>query len=74
MDDDWEPPEGMVKRECVTCFYTFASAGPLECPTCRARGTGEARGPRRRGVRGSASPYAPSGDAGGQVRSKEGQP
>ena len=40
----WEPPPGMVKRQCPHCRYLFAapSAEPeavLLCPDCAAAGT-----------------------------------
>jgi hypothetical protein len=39
----WEPPPGMVKRQCPECRYFFAA--PIEreavllCPDCAAAGT-----------------------------------
>ena len=39
---DWEPPPGMVKRQCDWCRYFFAAppdaAEPL-CPDCVALGS-----------------------------------
>jgi hypothetical protein len=42
----WEPPLGMVKRQCVRCRYFFAS--PVEsterrCANCVSLGTGRPR-------------------------------
>ena len=40
----WEPPPGMVKRQCPDCRYFFAAL-PIEpeavllCPDCAAAGT-----------------------------------
>jgi hypothetical protein len=40
----WEPPPGMIKRQCPECRYFFA-ARPIEpeamllCPDCAAAGT-----------------------------------
>jgi hypothetical protein len=39
----WEPPPGMIKRQCPYCRYLFAA--PIEpeavllCPDCAAAGT-----------------------------------
>jgi hypothetical protein len=40
----WEPPPGMVKRQCPYCRYFFAApaiepGGALLCPDCAAAGT-----------------------------------
>jgi hypothetical protein len=40
----WEPPPGMVKRQCPHCRYFFAarsieSEAVLRCPDCAAAGT-----------------------------------
>ena len=44
--EPWEPPAGMVKRQCTRCRYFFAS--PVEsterrCANCVSLGTGPAR-------------------------------
>jgi hypothetical protein len=41
----WEPPPGMVKRQCPECRYFFAASiasdggEALPCPDCAAEGT-----------------------------------
>jgi hypothetical protein len=38
----WEPPPGMVKRQCPHCRYLFAARyadAALLCPDCTAKGT-----------------------------------
>ena len=40
----WEPPPGMVKRQCPHCRYFFAAPSTepeavLRCPDCAAEGT-----------------------------------
>ena len=39
----WEPPPGMVKRQCPYCRYFFAAPSIAEaellCPDCAAAGT-----------------------------------
>jgi hypothetical protein len=36
----WEPPPGMVKRQCPHCRYFFAAPeAVLRCPDCAAAGT-----------------------------------
>jgi len=44
--EPWEPPAGMVKRQCPQCRYFFAA--PVEsteprCANCASLGTGAAR-------------------------------
>jgi hypothetical protein len=37
----WQPPPGMVKRQCPVCGYFFAApsdAGALRCPDCAGIG------------------------------------
>jgi hypothetical protein len=39
--EPWEPPPGMVKRQCPDCRYYFAAPVPLAallCPDCAAEG------------------------------------
>jgi hypothetical protein len=39
--EPWEPPPGMVKRQCQRCDYLFATpeAVPMAfCPDCSSRG------------------------------------
>ena len=36
----WEPPPGMVKRQCRRCGYAYAAPkrpSPAICPSCTAR-------------------------------------
>ena len=42
--EPWDPPPGMVKRECPHCRYFFAALSiepeaVLRCPDCAAAGT-----------------------------------
>ena len=44
--EPWEPPAGMVKRQCPRCRYFFASpvdSAERRCADCVALGTGPAR-------------------------------
>ncbi len=36
-DDDWQPPPGMVKRNCNQCRRPFASKGDRTCPSCKVQ-------------------------------------
>lgn len=45
MMDDWDPPPGMIKRQCANCRRSFATRERIAfCPTCQSGG-------RRRGGR-----------------------
>jgi hypothetical protein len=44
--EPWEPPAGMVKRQCPQCRYFFASpvdSAERRCADCAALGTGRPR-------------------------------
>jgi hypothetical protein len=44
--EPWEPPAGMVKRQCPQCRYFFASpvdSAERRCADCAALGTGAPR-------------------------------
>ena len=43
--EPWEPPPGMVKRQCPWCRYLFAAAADSQerrCPDCIAEGSATA--------------------------------
>ena len=46
--EPWEPLPGMVKRQCLQCFYFFAAPGLTAelCPDCAAGGVGAGRNRR----------------------------
>jgi hypothetical protein len=43
---DWQPPPGMVKRQCDWCSYWFAAPAASHEPRCQARLMLEAGAPR----------------------------